>query len=290
MKALEITHLFSYESLALHICVDLQALCEQYGENVLEANQNPNWICPVCRGICNCSLCRQAKGWAPTGPLYKKISQLGFKSVAHYLIQTRRSQNGSEEVYDSNIPLSAKRSLASLDTEPKLERKESLSQIITVVSILNVKRRRKLQKTLLLLEAHRSQKGSCIILLNQTQILLPGDKAEASNGNGILEQNGMLASLGSKDTESIAGSFKYNSSKAYPKKTELPNKSQRDLSEGLGKVLNLDDLVSWTRPKWAGPIRPCSAHFVLLIVHKPSSDRQADNLLFTAYFARHFLF
>lgn len=96
----------------------------RYGEHVLEANQNPDWICPVCRGICNCSLCRQAKGWPPTGALYRKvislnhsqcdvhisrgtvgakfklstfqISQLGFKSVAHYLIQTQRSQPGTK--------------------------------------------------------------------------------------------------------------------------------------------------------------------------------------------------
>ncbi|KAK4772817.1 hypothetical protein SAY86_014592 [Trapa natans] len=61
----------------------------RYGEHVLEALENPNWICPVCRGICNCSLCRQAKGWPATGMLYKKISRLGYKSVAHYLIQTR---------------------------------------------------------------------------------------------------------------------------------------------------------------------------------------------------------
>lgn len=39
----------------------------------MEANENPNWICPACRGICNCSLCRTAKGWPPTGPLYKKV-------------------------------------------------------------------------------------------------------------------------------------------------------------------------------------------------------------------------
>ncbi|KAG9440771.1 hypothetical protein H6P81_020936 [Aristolochia fimbriata] len=77
----------------------------RYGEHVLEAKQNPNWICPVCRGICNCSLCRIKKGWAPTGPLYKKILNLGFKSVAHYLIQTRRSEMTPVE------PVSAKRSL-----------------------------------------------------------------------------------------------------------------------------------------------------------------------------------
>ncbi|KAK9670433.1 hypothetical protein RND81_13G201700 [Saponaria officinalis] len=63
----------------------------RYGEHVVEANQNPNWICPPCRGICNCSLCRQAKGWPPTGSLYRRISDLGYKSVAHYLVATKRA-------------------------------------------------------------------------------------------------------------------------------------------------------------------------------------------------------
>ncbi|KAI4385094.1 hypothetical protein MLD38_003155 [Melastoma candidum] len=83
----------------------------RYGEHVLEALENPKWICPVCRGICNCSLCRHIKGWAPTGPLYRKISSMGFKSVAHYLIQTRRLQLKSESVPGSPAQLSAKRSL-----------------------------------------------------------------------------------------------------------------------------------------------------------------------------------
>ncbi|KAK4417457.1 Cell division cycle-associated 7-like protein [Sesamum alatum] len=64
----------------------------RYGENVLEVNENPDWICPVCRGICNCSRCRRDKGWQPTGAIYKKVASLGFKSVAHYLIYTRRGQ------------------------------------------------------------------------------------------------------------------------------------------------------------------------------------------------------
>ncbi|CAN0927771.1 Cell division cycle-associated 7-like protein, partial [Linum grandiflorum] len=68
--------------------------CHQcrYGENVTEVNQNPDWICPTCRGICNCSLCRKEKGWLPTGNLYRKVTKLGFKSVAHYLIQTYRAK------------------------------------------------------------------------------------------------------------------------------------------------------------------------------------------------------
>ncbi|XP_038900888.1 uncharacterized protein LOC120087941 [Benincasa hispida] len=87
----------------------------RYGEHVLEAQQNPDWICPVCRGICNCSLCRQGKGWLPTGPLYKKIVRLGFKSVAHFLIQTKRAQPSSEE--NPTDLASAKRSLSFTDFE-----------------------------------------------------------------------------------------------------------------------------------------------------------------------------
>lgn len=68
----------------------------RYGENVLEVNKNPEWVCPVCRGICNCSLCRIKKGWAPTGYLYRKVKNQGFKSVAHYLILTRRASTQSE--------------------------------------------------------------------------------------------------------------------------------------------------------------------------------------------------
>lgn len=65
----------------------------RYGENVLEVERNPTWICPPCRGICNCSVCRKRKGWAPTGNLYRKITKLGYKSVAHFLIQTRCKTN-----------------------------------------------------------------------------------------------------------------------------------------------------------------------------------------------------
>ncbi|KAK9284201.1 hypothetical protein L1049_023370 [Liquidambar formosana] len=98
----------------------------RYGEHVLEAKQNPNWICPVCRGICNCSFCRQAKGWPPTGSLYRSISKLGFKSVAHYLIQTRRSQANLEENAGTKTPVSAKRSLPFSDTEAPSDRTESV--------------------------------------------------------------------------------------------------------------------------------------------------------------------
>ncbi|CAH1429578.1 unnamed protein product [Lactuca virosa] len=103
------THCIKCNLVQGQFCGD--CLYMRYGENVLEAMLNPNWICPVCRGICNCSLCRQAKGWAPTGVLYRKISSLGYKSVAHYLIQTHRADSNSEKNEKTENSVCAKRSL-----------------------------------------------------------------------------------------------------------------------------------------------------------------------------------
>ena len=50
-----------------------------------------------------------------------QISQLGFKSVAHYLIQTRRPETDSDKIPSTKVPASAKRSLPFSDLEGKLE-------------------------------------------------------------------------------------------------------------------------------------------------------------------------
>ncbi|KAK6150662.1 hypothetical protein DH2020_015594 [Rehmannia glutinosa] len=94
--------------------------CHQcrYGENVIEVNQNPEWVCPVCRGICNCSRCRRDKGWMPTGSIYRRVVKLGFKSVAHYLIYTRREQ--AIEVGAADNPISADGSLSIHDGKEEL--------------------------------------------------------------------------------------------------------------------------------------------------------------------------
>ncbi|KAL8195314.1 hypothetical protein R6Q57_025717 [Mikania cordata] len=73
-------------------------LFTRYGENVEEANANPYWVCPVCRDICNCSRCRRVKGWEPTGMIYRKVVNLGYKSVAHYLIHTRGPHGKQEDI------------------------------------------------------------------------------------------------------------------------------------------------------------------------------------------------
>ncbi|VFQ73718.1 unnamed protein product [Cuscuta campestris] len=83
------------------LCGD--CLYMRYGENVIEANENPNWTCPVCRDICNCSRCRRGKGWAPTGAIYNKVSSIGYKSVAHYLVLTSlQKEKGDESLGDAN--------------------------------------------------------------------------------------------------------------------------------------------------------------------------------------------
>ncbi|CAM6079512.1 unnamed protein product, partial [Sphagnum tenellum] len=86
------------KSLHGQFCGD--CLYMRYGENVLEAMKNKNWVCPVCRKICNCSFCRIKRGWTPTGALYKKVKALGYKSVAHYLILTRRGKSEEKEIIE----------------------------------------------------------------------------------------------------------------------------------------------------------------------------------------------
>ncbi|KAH7433086.1 hypothetical protein KP509_07G054500 [Ceratopteris richardii] len=82
-------------SLRGQFCGD--CLFMRYGENVMEANNNKDWVCPGCRGICNCSFCRLRKGWAPTGSMYRLAQKLNYKSVAHYLVMTRRASDVNVE-------------------------------------------------------------------------------------------------------------------------------------------------------------------------------------------------
>lgn len=60
-------------------------LCCRYGEDCAEALLNPNWYCPVCRGKCNCSICRTKDGKRPTGVLAPIALSQGYDSVDHFL-------------------------------------------------------------------------------------------------------------------------------------------------------------------------------------------------------------
>ncbi|XP_063174227.1 cell division cycle-associated protein 7 isoform X2 [Candoia aspera] len=60
-------------------------LRNRYGEEVRAALLDPNWYCPPCRGICNCSFCRQREGRCATGVLVYLAKYHGFDNVHAYL-------------------------------------------------------------------------------------------------------------------------------------------------------------------------------------------------------------
>uniref|UniRef100_A0A1A7XNC2 Cell division cycle associated 7a n=2 Tax=Iconisemion striatum TaxID=60296 RepID=A0A1A7XNC2_9TELE len=60
-------------------------LRNRYGEEVRDALLNPDWQCPPCRGICNCSFCRAREGRCATGVLVYLAKYNGFDNVHAYL-------------------------------------------------------------------------------------------------------------------------------------------------------------------------------------------------------------
>jgi len=95
-------------------------LFQRYGENLEEANENPNWKCPHCRGLCNCSFHRSRRGWAPTGSMFPHADALGFLSVAHYLVLNNLEPGAREEALQFMPPELAEEIKAEL-TEEKAE-------------------------------------------------------------------------------------------------------------------------------------------------------------------------
>ncbi|XP_076631735.1 uncharacterized protein LOC143346925 [Colletes latitarsis] len=60
----------------------------RYGESAVKALKDPNWACPPCRGLCNCSICRTRSGLRPTGILAPVAQEEGYSSVMDYLKST----------------------------------------------------------------------------------------------------------------------------------------------------------------------------------------------------------
>jgi hypothetical protein len=60
-------------------------LRNRYGEDARVALKDPNWECPPCRDICNCSICRNRQGKGATGILTQLALKKGFNSVKDYL-------------------------------------------------------------------------------------------------------------------------------------------------------------------------------------------------------------
>ncbi|XP_062954691.1 cell division cycle-associated 7-like protein isoform X2 [Cynocephalus volans] len=60
-------------------------LRNRYGEDVRSALLDPDWVCPPCRGICNCSYCRRRDGRCATGILIHLAKFYGYDNVKEYL-------------------------------------------------------------------------------------------------------------------------------------------------------------------------------------------------------------
>ncbi|XP_078514906.1 cell division cycle-associated protein 7-like isoform X1 [Lissotriton helveticus] len=71
-------------------------LRNRYGEEVRDALLNPDWQCPPCRGICNCSFCRHRDGRCATGILFPLARYHGFKDVHSYLKSLRDKVDSDE--------------------------------------------------------------------------------------------------------------------------------------------------------------------------------------------------
>ncbi|XP_015258187.1 PREDICTED: cell division cycle-associated protein 7-like [Cyprinodon variegatus] len=72
-------------------------LRNRYGEDVKKALLDPDWKCPPCRGICNCSFCRQREGRCPTGILFPLAQYHGFSNVHSYLSSLREKLEVEEK-------------------------------------------------------------------------------------------------------------------------------------------------------------------------------------------------
>lgn len=71
-------------------------LKNRYGELVEDTLLNPNWECPVCRGFCNCSICRNRDGKCATGILIGLAKNRGFSNVKDYLAHINKEEFGAD--------------------------------------------------------------------------------------------------------------------------------------------------------------------------------------------------
>ncbi|XP_036956736.1 cell division cycle-associated protein 7-like isoform X1 [Acanthopagrus latus] len=72
-------------------------LRNRYGEDVRKALLDPEWKCPPCRGICNCSFCRARDGRCPTGILFPLAQYHGFSDVHSYLSSLRNKLKNEDK-------------------------------------------------------------------------------------------------------------------------------------------------------------------------------------------------
>ncbi|KAH6803700.1 hypothetical protein C2S51_031947 [Perilla frutescens var. frutescens] len=75
-----------------------KCLLNRYGEKMEEIAGLEEWVCPKCRGICNCSVCMKRRGHQPTGILINAAKETGFSSVSEMLLKSAERLNHENEV------------------------------------------------------------------------------------------------------------------------------------------------------------------------------------------------
>lgn len=60
-------------------------LRNRYGEDAKQALMDPDWECPPCRGICNCSFCMKKRGRRCTGIMIHLAKERGYQDVKSFL-------------------------------------------------------------------------------------------------------------------------------------------------------------------------------------------------------------
>jgi len=140
-----------------------KCLLNRYGENAEEAEGKEDWICPKCRGICNCSFCRKKKGEMPTGIMAHIAKASGCTSVHDLLekgsdmvaaTQAILKMNGSDKgtkrsrETDAADKVAAKRDESvgiDLNAVPGGEGDENIGVDLNARPSVCIKKRRKLQ-------------------------------------------------------------------------------------------------------------------------------------------------
>ncbi|KAI9173682.1 hypothetical protein LWI28_004800 [Acer negundo] len=97
---------------SIHFCH--RCLLNRYGEKAEEVALLHDWICPKCRGICNCSFCMKKRGHRPTGNLVRTAKANGLSSVSEMLNIKESDNLDSEKASSKKRKASNKESAVSL--------------------------------------------------------------------------------------------------------------------------------------------------------------------------------
>ena len=95
-------------------------LKNRYGMDIRIALKDPNWFCPPCQKICNCSICRNRTGKGATGPLALRAQEQGFMSVKHYLdnLNDDKNEHMDDTLDIKDDPLDIKDDPLAVNDEP----------------------------------------------------------------------------------------------------------------------------------------------------------------------------